>query len=471
MKKYINTSNYYLSTIASVINSTDETGTFDVSDVSADWVTLPTEWYYWVDVDFWDVSKREIFRIVSRNWYTLTYDLRISPYGKKQHAIWASVWLRDFSQLLNSLSTNTDNFWEVEKTWDRTVRVMWGKVFASGNATMLYDVDTQSFTIPINSTKYIVLDYELEDDGISVAAFDDVDEELLSATGKYPIAKITTNANVITELLDLRSNMVYWGGEWDMKASMYDPDGKQTDAFHMDNMTQWDNNQYVSPSEKTYWWDKQEQLVSWQNIVTINGKSIIDVSQWEWGNIPLDTILTAWWHIYTTGDWISTFTFTSPYLPLTPESFIVFSDSGIMLTQWWQSPNDYTYDESTYTISFNEALADNEHAIVWVMYNDTDSSVGIGSWVITLKSWDTTIDSFNVNQDENQTIDIGNAANDTTITLKQWWEEIWHFTTNQAEASTINIEWNVMVTQEEYDELPSTKTTDGNWYFIYEEEE
>ena len=262
----------------------------------------------------------------------------------------------------------------------------------------------------------------------------------------------------------------YGWGEWDMKASIYDPDGKQADAFHMDNMTQWDNNQYVSPSEKTYWWDKQEQLVSWQNIVTINGKSIIDPSQWEWGNIPLDTILTAWWHIYTTGDWISTFTFTSPYLPLTSESFIVFSDSGIMLTQWWQSPNDYTYDESTYTISFNEALADNEHAIVWVMYNDTDSSVGIGSWVITLKSWDTTIDSFNVNQDDNQTIDIGNAANDTTITLKQWWEEIWHFTTNQAEASTINIEWNVMVTQEEYDELPSTKTTDGNWYFIYEEE-
>jgi hypothetical protein len=31
-----------------------------------DGVTLPLEGYYWVDVDFGDVSKREIFRIKNR---------------------------------------------------------------------------------------------------------------------------------------------------------------------------------------------------------------------------------------------------------------------------------------------------------------------------------------------------------------------------------------------------------------------
>lgn len=471
MKKYINTSNYYLSTIASKIENNTTQWSFDVSDTSVDWVSLPTQWYYWVDVDFWDVSKREIFRIVSRNWYTLTYDARISPYGMKVHPIGATVWLRDFSQLLNSLSTNTDNFWEVEKVSDLSVRVRWGKVISTGNAKMIYNVDDLTIeNIPINSEKYIVLTYELDEDWVELAAFDDVDEESLTATGQYPIAKITTNSSMITDIEDLRPNVIYGWGEWDMKASMYDPDGKQTDAFHMDNMTQWDNNQYVSPSEKTYWWDKQEQLVSWQNIVTINGKSIIDVSQWEWGNIPLDTILTAWWHTYTTADWASTFTFDSQWLPLNEDAFIVFSDSGTMLTRWWEAPNDYTYNSDTYTITFNEALADDEHAIIWAMYDNTDAAVWIGSWVITLKNWDETIGTFNVNQSENESIDIGAAANDSTITFNQWWEEIWEISTNQAEPSTINIEWNVMVTQEEYNELPETKLTDGNWYFIYEEQ-
>ena len=87
MKKYINTSNYYLSTTTSKIEEGTATGTFDVADVTVDWVTLPLQWYYWVDVDFWDTSLREIFRITGRVWYTLTYDKRISPYWMKTHPI------------------------------------------------------------------------------------------------------------------------------------------------------------------------------------------------------------------------------------------------------------------------------------------------------------------------------------------------------------------------------------------------
>lgn len=474
MKKYINTSNYYLSTITSKIESSGITWTFDVSDVAVDWVTLPTQWYYWVDVDFWDVSKREIFRIVSRDWYTLTYDARISPYGMKTHSIWATVWLRDFSQLLNSLSTNTDNFWEVEKTWDRTIRVRGGKIFASGNATMLYDTVDTDFTIPINSVKYIVLDYELEDDGISIAAFTSVDEEWLTATGKYPIAKITTNANIITEILDLRSNMIYWGGEWDMKAAMYDPNNIASDAFAMDNMEQWDAKQYVSPVEKEYWSDKQEELVSWQNIVTINGKSIIDVSQWEGWNIPLDTILTAGWETAKSTDWANTFIFwvDSEHLPLTESSFIVFSDSGTMLTEGWLSPNDYTYNNETHTITFNSPLAFDEHAIVWLMYNNTTSSVWIGSWTIQLqRNWVTITNwQFNVNQDENQTIELWDLASDASITFTQWWVPNKTITLNQAGDDTVALSWMIPVSQEDYEDLPDTKLTDNQWYFIYEEE-
>ena len=369
MKKYINTSNYYLSTITSKIENTGTTWSFDVSDTSVDWVILPTQWYFWVDVDFGDASKREIFRIVSRDWYTLTYDARISPYGMKTHTIWATVWLRDFSQLLNSLSTNTDNFWEVEKTWDLTVLVRGGKIFASGNAIKLYTTADTSIELPINSEKYIVLDYELDEDWIDLAAFVAVDEEELTPTGKYPIAKVITNSNMITNIIDMRSTIVYGWGEWDMKASMYDPNGKQTDAFNMDNMTQWESNQFVSPAERTYWDAKQEQLVGiWpsQNIHTINWESILGP-----GNFNLDTILTVWWAYETTELWASSYQISAEHEPLSDNAFMIITDSGTFLVYGL----DYTYNASTRTITFAQPLAETERAYIWVMYDNSTAEI------------------------------------------------------------------------------------------------
>ena len=388
MKKYINTSNYYLSTITSKIEASWTSGTFDVSDTSVDWVTLPTQWYYWVDVDFGDVSKREIFRIVSRDWYTLTYDARISPYGLKTHSIWAAVWLRDFSQLLNSLSTNTDNFWEIEQTGDLSILVRWGKIFASGNALKLYDVADTAINIPASSERYIVLDYELEEDWIQLAAFTSVEEEDLTATGKYPIAKITSNANMILAVEDLRSNLVYWGWEWDMKAWMYDPENKKTDAFHMDNMTQWETQQFVSPTEKSYWDAKQEQLV-WagpeQNIHTINWESIL----WP-GNFSLDTVLTVWRAYEETEQWASSHQISVEHTPLSDNAFMIITDSGTFLV----ANLDYTYDASNRTITFAQPLAETEKAFIWVMYDTSSESTKVQhSVAVTQVQYDAMPDS------------------------------------------------------------------------------
>ena len=474
MKKYINTSNYYLSTTTSIISNSWDNWTFDVADVTVDWVVLPLKGYYWVDVDFGDVSKREIFRVYKREWYTLYYDARISPNGMVTHQSWASVGLRDFSQLLNSLSTNTDNFWEVEQTWDLNIKVRGGIVYHTSNMnanTGKISVDDATFTLWINSVTYIVL----EKDEILWWIFQAKTDLLLEEEWQYPIAKITTGATMIDQvdwIIDLRGTII---GNGNMRAEVYDPEWKRKELYLMDNMEQsvdWEH-LFVTQAQVDLWDSyqetKQEKLVSWENIVTINGKSIIDVSQWEWWNIPLDTILTAGWHTYTTEDWASSFTFDSQWLPLTPEAFIVFSDSGTMLTEGWTSPNDYTYNDTTHTITFNEALADNEHAIIWLMYNNTWSSVWIWSGTITLTSWNSVIDSFNVNQDENKSIDIWAAANDSEITFNQWLSEIWTITTNQTTDSSINIQWNIAVTQEEYDDLPDSKLTDNNWYFIYEE--
>lgn len=472
MKKYINTSNYYLSTTTSKIENTGTSGTFDVSDVTVDWVTLPLTGYYWVDVDFGDASKREIFRVYKREGYTLYYDDRISPNGIATHQSWASVGLRDFSQLLNSLSTNTDNFWEIEKKDDLKVLVRGWIVYSAGKAnaeTGKHILEDAEFTLPINETIYIVL--SLDEIAYSFSA---IEEEYLADEWQYPIAKITTGATMISTIEDLRGAVVGW---WNMRSEIYDPEWKRRELYLMDNMEQSEDGLHLFVTQAqvdlrdSYQSTKQEKLVSWQNIVTINGKSIIDVSQWEWWNIPLDTILTAGWETAKSDDWADTFVFwvDSENIPLTESSFIVFSDSGTMLTEGWTEPNDYTYDDTTHTITFNNPLASNEHAIVWLMYNNSWSSVWIWSATITLTSWNSVIDSFNVNQDENKSIDIWAAANDSTITFNQWLSEIWTITTNQTTDSSINIQWNIAVTQEEYDELPESKETDGNRYFIYEE--
>ena len=475
MKKYINTSNYYLSTTTSIIANSWDNWTFDVADVTVDWVVLPFKGYYWVDVDFGDVSKREIFRVYKREWYTLYYDARISPNGMVAHQSWASVWLRDFSQLLNSLSTNTDNFWEVEQTGDLNIKVRGWVVYHTSNMnadTGKILVDDATFTLWINNTIYIVL----EKDEILWWIFQAKTDLLLEEEWQYPIAKITTGATMIDQadwIIDLRGTII---GNGNMRAEIYDPDWKRLNVYLMDNMEQsvdWEH-LFVTQAQVDLWNSyqtvKQDLLVSWQNIVTINGKSIIDPSVWPNGNISLDTILTCWWETYTTEDGVSSFTFTDKY-PLTEDAFIVFTDSGTMMVRWEWENWDYTYNSTTHTITFNDPLASDEHATIWMMYDSWDSSVWIWDWHITIKWWDdpeTQQKTFSVNQDTDETIDIGEAANDTTITVKQWWKADQTFTTNQASPSNINLQGIIPVTQQEYDDTPDSKLTDWNWYFIYE---
>lgn len=299
MKKYINTSNYYLSTTTSKIENTGTSGTFDVSDVTVDWVTLPLTGYYWVDVDFGDSSKREIFRIVSRSWYTLTYDDRISPYGMKTHQSWASVGLRDFSQLLNSLSTNTDNFWEVEQTGDLSILVRGGNVFLSGSAkadTWVKEISSSQFDLQANTVTYIVVD--IDEILYSFAAITNTD--YLLDEWQYPIAKITTWANAINEIKDLRSTMI---GGWDMRSAVYDPEWKRRELYLMDNMEQsvdWQHlfvNQAQVDLWNSYQTTKQDLLISWTNIKTINNTSVL----WSWNidtnQVSNDTYSDSW-------DWV-----------------------------------------------------------------------------------------------------------------------------------------------------------------------
>lgn len=295
MKKYINTSNYYLSTTTSKIENVGTSGTFDVSDVTVDWVTLPLKWYYWVDVDFGDVSKREIFRVYKREGYTLYYDDRISPNGIATHQSWASVGLRDFSQLLNSLSTNTDNFWEIEKKDDLKILVRGWVVYYAGKAnaeTGKHILEDAEFTLPINETIYIVL--SLDEIAYSFSA---IEEEYLTDEWQYPIAKITTGATMISEIEDLRGTVVWW---WNMRSEIYDPEWKRRELYLMDNMEQsidWEH-LFVTQAQvdlrDSYQATKQDLLISWTNIKTINDTSILGSWNIDTNQVSNDAYSCDW---------------------------------------------------------------------------------------------------------------------------------------------------------------------------------
>ena len=102
---------------------------------------------------------------------------------------------------------------------------------------------------------------------------------LLKDAGQYPIAKIVTwSSSIDTDLwiTDLRPTVIGLGN---MRAEVYDPDWLaewQTtkDVFDMDLMKQWNNQLWVTPAQVELWNSyqtvKQDKLVSWENIVTIN---------------------------------------------------------------------------------------------------------------------------------------------------------------------------------------------------------
>lgn len=88
------------------------------------------------------------------------------------------------------------------------------------------------------------------------------------------------------------------------------------------------------------------------------------------------------------------------------------------------------------------------------------------AWATAVQPWD---DVSDLNNDAwyITSADLPGVGN-ATITVKQWWTNKGSFTTNQSSAGEINLNTSFLKTQAEYDALPNSKSTDGNFYFIYE---
>ena len=147
------------------------------------------------------------------------------------------------------------------------------------------------------------------------------------------------------------------------------------------------SNKFVSSSEKTTWNNKQNALVSWTNIKTINWNSIL----WS-GNLEITS-------------WVSSVNW---------ETWAVVLDADDI-------------DDSETTNKFVSATEK--------------------------QTWNNKADAD----------DIWSA----TISINQAWVSAWSFNTNQDTAWTINLAWTKKLTQTEYNNLPSSKTSDNNLHIIY----
>ena len=136
----------------------------------------------------------------------------------------------------------------------------------------------------------------------------------------------------------------------------------------------------------------------------------------------------------------------------------------------------YTVAQAIPTVNNATLTVTQNGTSVWTFTANASSNVTIATTDTTYESktaasWGTAVslvttwEKYTWNN-KADTSDIGNA----TITFKQGISNtaVGTLTTNQGTAGTITMHDNVTITQSDYDNLPSTKGTDGNAYWIYE---
>lgn len=76
-------------------------------------------------------------------------------------------------------------------------------------------------------------------------------------------------------------------------------------------------------------------------------------------------------------------------------------------------------------------------------------------------------DNIQIDPNTNEISAIDTIPNDGTVTITQAWVTKWDFSMDQSNNETIALNWDVLATQAEYNNLPASKETDWNFYFIY----
>ena len=149
----------------------------------------------------------------------------------------------------------------------------------------------------------------------------------------------------------------------------------------------------------------------------------------------------------------------------------------IYLVNHWGSEQSNIYDEyiwvsnswekiGTTAVDLSNYVDKSSNQTIWGTKAFTTSPVVPNKTSDATNSWTAIATEAQVYKklDSN---DLGNG----TITVKYTDDDtsVWSFTTNQSSAWTVKVPWEVFTDQDDFDDLPSTKGSDNNSYWIYEE--
>jgi len=150
-------------------------------------------------------------------------------------------------------------------------------------------------------------------------------------------------------------------------------------------------------------------------------------------------------------------TFTTS--PVVPSKTAAATNTGTAIATEAQV---YTVASNLSTLDWNVVKLSGNQTIAWTKTFST-SPVVPSKTSDAANSWTAIATEAQVYKKLNSS-DLWNA----TISVTQWGTSIWSFTTNQSSNWSLALHDNIPITQDDYDDLPSSKATDWNSYWIYE---
>ena len=195
--------NRFITTLRSTssINSSSDTGTFEIQDTSISGFSLPTgNCRIYMVLEFGQIAKEEIFRVTNITGNVCTYNLRIpvNGYSKPSHSWWASVRINDVADIINDISNHIDTFGYVERiTGTQTINVEWWNYNGNG---VTYAVANQTFAITWgqlvdNTTNYVY--FNLTTNLFTVT-------QTATLTAAIQMASVVCSGGSITSIIDKR---------------------------------------------------------------------------------------------------------------------------------------------------------------------------------------------------------------------------------------------------------------------------
>ena len=127
------------------------------------WVhTPPKNDSWWIIINFSDSNNRDLIFFHRRSWNTLYYYRKNRDLLNKwavgvEHSVWSSVQINDFSEWVNWLSQNTDDFWYVESLWGTNIKLYWWRLFFPWEELLVEDTE---FTLPNDWSTTIIVDIQ-----------------------------------------------------------------------------------------------------------------------------------------------------------------------------------------------------------------------------------------------------------------------------------------------------------------------